>query len=546
MVINKYQPIEELLQIVETKFFDDLEMILNAIPDLEKKLPVRANTEILGYIHHSLNIDRYKDEKFRKKLFVRIPQNDQKKYFKTCNVELISSYDEKVKQSIEFEWGSNTQTKNFIDFFQYPSYLLPIEEDEKKVQPYTMLFDFQAKVVFDTLKKIELSLSRALIQMPTGTGKTRTAMDIIVRLLNQSEEPLQIIWFANRQELLDQAYDAFTHVWTHAGKGEIDIVKFWGNEPTPEITKEKCVLFIGYAKFNYFKGQLNPNYIICDEAHQILATFYNETVESLVDSGIGTRLIGLTATPGRGISKIQNEKLIKKFRDCLVPLEIFNEEERELYEGNVVKYLEDQNILAKANSVKLHTAFEYELSEEEWKSLKILYEGDHPEWSSKFLEKLANDNIRNTIIVEELKKYAEEGKKILYFSVNKYQAQLVSVALQKIGISSVYVDDSTDKIFRKQIIKKFKDTDEISVICNFNIFAVGFDVPDLDVVFIGRPVNSPVLFNQMVGRGTRGTKMGAKNDSFILVQVMDKIKSKFMDFDPYEQYRFWDEYWKDE
>ena len=48
----------------------------------------------------------------------------------------------------------------------------------------------------------------------------------------------------------------------------------------------------------------------------------------------------------------------------------------------------------------------------------------------------------------------------------------------------------------------------------------------------------------MVGRGTRGTKMGAKKSSFTLVQVIDKIKSNFDDFDPYEQYRFWDEYWK--
>ena len=157
---------------------------------------------------------------------------------------------------------------------------------------------------------------------------------------------------------------------------------------------------------------------------------------------------------------------------------------------------------------------------------------------------MANDNIRNTSIVEELKKYAEDGKKILYFSVDQTQAKLVFVALQKLGISSAYVDESTDKKFRKQIIQKFKDTDEISVICNYNIFSTGFDVPDLDVVFIARPINSPVLFNQIVGRGTRGIKMGAQKDSFTLVQVIDKLNTPFADFDPYEQYGFWDEYWR--
>ena len=37
MLINQYQPEEKLLQLVETKFFDDLDMILNAISNLEKK-----------------------------------------------------------------------------------------------------------------------------------------------------------------------------------------------------------------------------------------------------------------------------------------------------------------------------------------------------------------------------------------------------------------------------------------------------------------------------------------------------------------------------
>jgi hypothetical protein len=48
-----------------------------------------------------------------------------------------------------------------------------------------------------------------------------------------------------------------------------------------------------------------------------------------------------------------------------------------------------------------------------------------------------------------------------------------------------------------------------------------------------------------VGRGTRGEKMGGKSE-FILVQVVDKIKSPFLNFKPYEQYGFWDNHWKNE
>ena len=545
MLINQYQPEEELLQLVKTKFFEDLDIILNAIDD-KKTQPVRANIETLGYIHHALNQDKYKDPIFRKQLFDKIPPNVKKEYFKTCNVESVTSDDEKIKQSVQFDWGPNTETKNFVNFFQYPEYIMPIEDEKEDEEPYKMLFDFQAKVVFDTLAKLEFPMSRALIQMPTGTGKTRTAMDIIVRLINESQKPLQILWFANKAELLDQAYDAFSHVWSHAGNKEIQIVKFWGDEPSPKISKNNCICFVGYQKFSSFKEKLNPDYIICDEAHQVLAKTYEKTIESLVDASKGTRVVGLTATPGRGISEVQNKRLIEKFREILITLEIFNAEKNELYEGNVVQYLEDENILAEAIPQNLNTNFQYDLSEEDWKRLMTLHEGDHPEWSVEFLKSLANDNVRNTIIVEELKKLADEGKKILYFSVDQNQAKLIFVALQKLDVSSAYVDKDTDKKFRKQIIKKFKDTDEINVICNFNIFSTGFDVPDIDVVFIARPINSPVLFNQIVGRGTRGTKMGAKEPNFSLVQVMDKIKSPFSDFDPYQQYHYWDKDWKNE
>ncbi len=422
------------------------------------------------------------------------------------------------------------------------------EKNNEKYESYKMLFDFQSNAVFNTLIKIKNPFTRALIQMPTGTGKTRTAVDIMIRLLKQKNESLQIIWFANKSELLDQAYEAFENAWGHVGNEKINIIKFWGEESMPKIPKGKCVYFVGYQKFrslkSNIKSKIKPDYIFVDEAHQILAKTYEDTIDSLIDTQKSTRLVGLTATPGRGLSDVQNERLTDKFNDAIIPLEIFDKEREEAYEGNIIQYLEDEKILAKAIGKKLFSDFEYELTPDEWRHLQELHKGDYPEFSSQFFKKLTNDNIRNTLIIDELKKYAEEGKKILYFSTDIDQAKLVYVALQKLNISAVYVNEETDKKFRKQIIKTFKETDEISVICNFNIFSTGFDVPDLDVIFIGRPINSPVLFNQIVGRGTRGEKMGAKKSSFLLVQVIDKIQSRFHDFDPYAQYGFWDKYWK--
>ena len=542
MIINQYQPIEELTNLLEKEQYQNMDIILDTL-DENKKQNVESDLEILGYIHHALNLDQYGKKEFRKKLFEKIPPLMQKDYFKKCGVPSNTSHQDSVKQTIEFEWGLNTETENFVRYFGYSKFLLPKKNDEKKLEPYQMLFDFQFRVVFDTLKILENSFARALIQMPTGTGKTRTAMEIIVRLFNQKDNEFQIVWFANKAELLDQAYDSFVHVWKHAGNSEIDIIKFWGNEPIPIIPKGKSIIFAGYKKFGGLKTKLHPDYLFLDETHQILAPTYEDILDSLIDFQKQTRVVGLTATPGRGISKIQNERLVKKFHENIIPIRFDDEQLDEQYENNIVEYLEDQGVLAKAVLDPLNTDYTYDLSEDEWKQLTKLVQGDHPEYSKKFLKELANDNLRNVKIIEAIKKYADEGKKILYFSADISQSKLVYIILQKLGVKATYVDGDTDKKFRKQIIESFKNTDEISVICNYDIFSTGFDVPNLDVVFIARPVNSPVLFNQIIGRGTRGEKMGGKSE-FILVQVIDKIKSRFIGFDPYEQYGFWDKHWK--
>ena len=135
-----------------------------------------------------------------------------------------------------------------------------------------------------------------------------------------------------------------------------------------------------------------------------------------------------------------------------------------------------------------------------------------------------------------------QKKKILYFSTDLKQSLFVYTVLQQMGINAIHVEAGIDRSFRRQIIHKFKNTNEIDIICNFGIFSTGFDVPDLDVVFIARPVNSPVLFNQMVGRGTRGPKMNGTKEHTLL-QVIDKIPPAFADVDLYEQFDFWGDVW---
>ncbi len=566
LILNQFLPLEELQNTLPHEKLKDLEFILKILLSNKKNIrSIFEENEILGQIHFSANMSKYTKKEFRRKLYdvsySDIPSTWENYFSRFKITKRISEMNESeikkiIDKYIEFDWGENEITKEFLDIFELPNYLIPDQDNEilneevvfgenVKFEPLKMLLGYQASIVERVLNKLENLNARCLIQMPTGTGKTRTAMEILANILNQNPY-IQIVWFANSSELLEQARDAFIHLWNHVGKEPITIINAWGSQKIPKIPDQKVIVFAGYAKINNFlesNKSLKPHYIVIDEAHKILARTYKESAYKLANFENSTRVLGLTATPGRGIDEIQNKLLVDEFHSEIIQIQLNKENER-IYEKNIIKYLEDEEILSKAVYTSLPTKFAIDLSKDESLELKKLVEGDRPEFSPEFLKKMGDDNDRNLLIIEKLKEYADAKKKILYFATDLSQSILIFAALQQLGVKAIHVDGKTDRTFRRQIIKKFKETDEIDIICNYDIFSTGFDVPDLDVVFIGRPINSPVLLSQIIGRGTRGLKMGSEKNSFLLVQVTDKIETENKNFNPYEQYVYWDKNWK--
>lgn len=70
------------------------------------------------------------------------------------------------------------------------------------------------------------------------------------------------------------------------------------------------------------------------------------------------------------------------------------------------------------------------------------------------------------------------------------------------GLRSIHVDADTPAAVRKEIIRRAR-LGEYDVVCNVGLFTEGTDVPIWDLVLLGRPTSSEVLFQQMAGRGLR-------------------------------------------
>ena len=213
------------------------------------------------------------------------------------------------------------------------------------------LFPHQRRIVERVCEAIRGGHGRVVLHMPTGAGKTRTAMHIVCRFLVETECST-VVWLAASGELLDQAVDAFHQAWPCLGNRRIDALRFWGDY-SPDLSDcSDCFIVAGLQKMHALKtrdpiGVLrlakSVGLVVVDEAHQAIASTYKEVINNLSETGMHNALVGLTATPGRTWSDIDaDERLASFFGERKVMLEV---------EGwnDPVSFLMDQGYLAAAN-----------------------------------------------------------------------------------------------------------------------------------------------------------------------------------------------------
>ena len=141
------------------------------------------------------------------------------------------------------------------------------------------------------------------------------------------------------------------------------------------------------------------------------------------------------------------------------------------------------------------------------------------EFRSETLKDIGKSSTRNNVIVREIVRLQKKGrKKILFFGCSVEHSRSIALHLKLQNIEARYVDSKMDVDSRVDAIEKFRNSD-LGVLCNFGVLTTGFDAPNVDCVFVGRPVKSTLLYTQMIGRGMRGTKSGGTED--VLVVDMD-------------------------
>jgi len=389
--------------------------------------------------------------------------------------------------------------------------------------------------------------NRAIVTLPTGAGKTRIVVEAIVEFLNKNGVDRNILWIAQSQEVCEQAVLCFKQIWELNGRGEtLNIFRAWGNNDIP--TSDEHGIIVGgvqklvsrYDELHNLTDDNTLSAVFIDEAHHSVADSYVEILKSLGISAFPggilenekVPLIGLTATPERRLDsetkelhRMYGEKRIypsEKFQPDSDTRNHFGEQWKDL--GFMRRKLIELKYLAEPTFHAIEPGKKIlKLTQEETKNLE--------EGGERWIERIATEAERNRNIKNEVLKWANKEKKILYFGTNVSQSNAMARILEKEGISSVCITGDTRYAARKLFVDIFneQDSNEIQVMCNYSVLATGFDSPQIDTVIIARPTTSVVSYQQMIGRGLRGEEFGGKpGNRCDIITVKDNI-TKFND-----------------
>ena len=497
---------QDLAELLEPKVF----ALLQAID------PEALKSEKIGDLCNNL-IDPYsilKTSKTRNIILKSLPENKAQELLE--RIGLPFSGNSAIEQLISLDFCSDRRFLDelyaFFGVLEEERAPQPLEKEVETCGAEYGLFPHQR----DVAKRTELVLSeyprKALLHMPTGAGKTRTAMDIVARHLVDQGCTL-VCWLAQSSELLDQAAQEFRQAWHYIGNRELPIYRYWGPyTPLLEDARDG-VLIAGFTKmYSLYSRDANmlmrlgdrASLIVVDEAHQSIAPTYRSIIQGLHTKHPSNCLLGLSATPGRTWNNITADaELTEFFGGQKITLEIPGY-------SDPVAYLTQEGYLARPTFrlLKMETT-------------RGSKESGEQEYSDAILDSLALDRQRNQQILAEAEALMSRHQRVILFSTSVRHAKLMAAILVTKGYDAEVITGETPTGARDRIIRKFKSSVPTpKIICNFGVLTTGFDAPRTSAALIARPTRSLVLYSQMVGRTIRGPKQGG-NETAEIVTIVD-------------------------
>lgn len=532
----------------EPELLQRLERIIPAVVRDFNANELYLRDNLIRVLESFIASDAFSQKDFRLACLDRLPPDELRALGTAVGLESKGREFRELRDEIASKSWTGRFAQLFVAHFSLPDHFLPSPKAEQPstiriaapssekpfpiTAPFKQLKGFQFGVFERASSQLSAAMARFIIQMPTGSGKTRTAMEIVCGALNEKPRSV-VIWLAHAEELCEQAIECFLEVWPYLARHDLDVHRAWGKHEIPILEIDKPAFVV--AGFDKLHSALKRNesalaglarratLVVVDEAHKTEAPTYKRVVKELLSNE--TAVIGLTATPGRAGGAETDHLATFYFNtrvDIPAPPDV-----------GVIGMLRDHGILAHAEYTPLTTDITVKLTPAQQR--RIADQFDIPK---AVLERLGADDLRNVEIGKRLAELCEAGKRVLLFACSVAHSRFLTSLLLFQGYSAGHLDGFTAPARRRALISSFRQG-RTQVLCNFGVLTTGFDAPRTDVVFVARPTASAVLYSQMIGRGLRGPAIGG-TESCTIVDVRDNIVG-FGDAD--SVYELFDEYW---
>lgn len=530
----------------------DCELLLGGLDRVEKLLLV-INSLGFNFFSGSMEITRA----LREKIIGRWNLSIIEKYFAQQHKSKGNTKAHKVGVLAKRKWHNG---KGWAKSFVLESGFNPVfagfaddtakSPDIEDIEPLIIpppLKDFQVYIKDKILENLKKSGDNAkcMISLPTGGGKTRTAVEAYIEWLRpRFSEGKYLIWIAQSEELCEQAIASIKQLWSSKEFTEsLRLYRLFRDHSLNKDSMIGGVIVAGINKiYNLVKNGdedvvehilTNCGAMIIDEAHRSTTMMY-ETLYAKAREIKGENLFpicGLTATPGRTIDSYELSRLFK--------LKLITPDLGEEFKSNPLKYFRKNRLLARPIHHIVRTNVQVDIKEFSGVScISNIEEKLEDVFKDKYNKELANNTQRNKLIIDKLLEIPK-GKQTLVYACTVDHARFLASIITFKGRSAVTISADTPNRLRYIYIDKFK-RGEIDFIFNHSVLTTGFDAPKTENIVMCRPIFSDILYEQIVGRGLRGPEFGG-TPTCDIYDFSDTIL-RFGEQQSYVRYKeFWEE-----
>ncbi|MDH4392280.1 MAG: DUF3427 domain-containing protein [Aquabacterium sp.] len=347
-------------------------------------------------------------------------------------------------------------------------------------EPPTVIsfFDLQPKTYqHEMLEQLAAERARGrtrnLLVAATGTGKTVVAAFDYRRTCGAEGGRPRLLFVAHREEILRQALRTYREVLRDPEFGEL---LTGSHQPgrldhlfatIDSVTSRDLVAGVGADHWHT---------VVVDECHRLAADRFDAFVRAVRPR----LLLGLTATPERSDGQpIAQHFDARPDGSPAVELRLWH-----------------------ALDLQLLAPFEYYACDDATDFSAVPW--DRP-GEREALDKLVTANdVRARLVVNEWRRLASDAarSRAIVFCVSVAHAQFMTDWLNRAGLAAACVVGTTEADERRRAPQRLQSGD-LCALVTVDLYNEGVDLPMVDTLLLLRPTQSPVLFQQQIGRGLR-------------------------------------------